>query len=104
MYCVIRNGQYIESEKLLFGDTLVPQKPHEKAEFINGNWTLNADLLFVELNKKEAEIFLNSTDWKVTRHKEQQDLGIETTLTNEEYLELITQRQKWRNILNDITN
>lgn len=104
MYCVIRNGQYIESEKILFGDILVPQKPHEKAEYINGAWIINADLLFAELDKKEAEESLNSTDWKVTRHKEQQDLGIETSLTNEEYLELITQRQNWRNILNDIIN
>ncbi len=103
MYYVIRNGQYIESEKLLFKDIPVPQKPHEKAEFIDGNWVINADLLFAELDKKEAEESLNSTDWKVTRHKEQQDLGIETSLTNEEYLELITQRQNWRNILNDIT-
>ena len=102
MYCVIRNGEYIESEKLVFGDIQVPKKPHDKAVFINGNWALNADLLFAELDKEEGEEFLNSTDWKVIRHKEQQDLGIETTLTQEEYLELITQRQEWRNILNDI--
>jgi len=104
MYCVIRNGQYIESEKILFGDMEVPKRPHENAEFINGSWLLNADLLFAELDKSEAEEFLQSTDWKVIRHKEQQDLGVETTLTQDEYLELITKRQEWRNILNDITN
>ena len=67
MHCVIRNGQYIESEKLLFGDVVVPKRPHEKAEIINGNWAL------------------------------------ETTLSQEEYLELITKRQQWRTILNDVT-
>lgn len=103
MHCVIRNGQYIESEKLLFGDVVVPKRPHEKAEIINGNWALNADLLFAELDKAEAEAFLKDSDWKVIRHKEQQDLGIETTLSQEEYLELITKRQQWRTILNDIT-
>ena len=27
--------QYIESEKLLFGDVVVPKRPHENAEFVN---------------------------------------------------------------------
>ena len=48
MYCVIRNGQYLETTKKLFDDIEVPAKPHEKAEFINGEWVLNADLLFSE--------------------------------------------------------
>lgn len=104
MYCVIRNGQYIESEKLLFGDVVVPKRPHENADFINGEWLINADILFAQADKEEAEAFLNSTDWQVIRHKEQQDLGIETSLSKDEYLELITQRQERRTRLNDITN
>jgi hypothetical protein len=44
------------------------------------------------LNGIERE-FLNSTDWKVMRHLRQKTLGIPTTLTNEEYLELEQQRQ-----------
>lgn len=101
MYCVIRNGQYIESEKLLFGDVVVPKRPHENADFINGEWLINADILFAQADKEEAEAFLNSTDWQVIRHKEQQDLGIETSLSEDEYLELITQRQERRIFLND---
>ena len=104
MYCVIRNGQYIESEKLLFGDVVVPKRPHENADFINGEWLINADILFAQADKEEAEAFLNSTDWQVIRHKEQQDLGIETSLSEDEYLELITQRQERRTFLNDIIN
>lgn len=104
MYCVIRNGQYLETTNKLFDDIEVPAKPHEKAEFINGEWVLNADLLFSEIDKTEAEQFLNETDWKIIRHKEQQDLGIETSLTENEYLNLIKERQNRRNILNDITN
>lgn len=102
MYYVIRDGLYIESEKILFGDIQVSKKPHEKAELINKKWVLNADLLFEELGKKEAAEFLNVTDWKIIRHKEQQDLGIETSITQEEYLQLITKRQEARNLLNDI--
>ena len=104
MYCVIRDGQYIESEKLLFGDVVVPKRPHEKADFINGEWLINADILFAQADKEEAEAFLNSTDWQVIRHKEQQDLGIETSLSEDEYLELITQRQERRTFLNDFIN
>lgn len=36
------------------------------------------------------------------RHKEQQDLGIQTPLSNEEYLNLIQERQTKREVLNDI--
>lgn len=104
MYCVIRDGQYIESEKLLFGDVVVPKRPHENADFINGEWLINADILFAQADKEEAEAFLNSTDWQVIRHKEQQDLGIETSLSEDEYLELITQRQERRTFLNDFIN
>ncbi len=37
--------------------------------------------------------FLNSTDWKVLRHMRQKSLGVPTTLTEEEYLDLEQQRQ-----------
>lgn len=103
MFYVIRNNEYLETEKLLFGDIEVPQKPHENAIFTDHEWVINADSYFANLDKKEAAEFLNDTDWKVIRHKEQKDLGAETSLTDDEYFELISQRQKRRNILNDIT-
>lgn len=101
MFFVLRNGEYLESEKLLFGDIQVPQKPHDKAVFINNEWVINADTYLSELDKSEAIAFLQDTDWKIVRHKEQQDLGIETSLTEDEYLELITQRQEKRILLNN---
>ncbi len=45
-----------------------------------------------KLNAVERE-FLNSTDWKVMRHIRQKALGIPTSLTEEQYLELEQQRQ-----------
>lgn len=102
MFFVIRNGEYLESEKLLFGDIQVPQKPHESAMFLNGEWIIDTDSYFSKIEKEEAQEFLNNTDWKISRHKEQLDLGIETSLTNDEYLKLISQRQERRAILNDI--
>lgn len=44
------------------------------------------------LNAQERE-FLNSTDWKVLRHIRQKALGIATSLTEEQYLELERQRE-----------
>lgn len=103
MFFVIRNGEYLESEKLLFGDIQVPQRPHEQSIFINNEWVINADEYFSKLDKTEAEKFLKETDWKILRHKEQQELGVETSLSEEEYLDLIIERQERRNLLNDIT-
>jgi len=45
-----------------------------------------------KLNAVERE-FLNSTDWKVMRHIRQKALGIPTSLTEEQYIELEQQRQ-----------
>ena len=45
-----------------------------------------------KLNAVERE-FLNSTDWKVMRHIRQKALGIPTSLTEAQYLELEQQRQ-----------
>jgi hypothetical protein len=45
-----------------------------------------------KLNAVERE-FLNSTDWQILRHLRQQALGIATSLTQEQYLELEQQRQ-----------
>ena len=39
---------------------------------------------------------LDNTDWKMVRHRDQKDLNIETTLTDEKYQELLTKRQSWR--------
>ena len=54
---------------------------------------------------KEALEFLNATDWKVVRHRDQIDLNITPSLTNEEYITLLEQRQKAREevLNNDIT-
>lgn len=46
-----------------------------------------------ELSNAEKREFLNSTDWKVLRHIRQKALGIPTTLTDAQYLELEQQRE-----------
>ena len=37
--------------------------------------------------------FLNDTDWMVTRHRDQLDMEIETSLTDDEYKNLLRERQ-----------
>lgn len=44
-------------------------------------------------NSQKKE-FLNSTDWKILRHIREKALGVETSMTEEEYLELENQRQE----------
>lgn len=44
----------------------------------------------------DGEVFLNETDWKMTRHRDQVELGVETSLTDEEFKILLAQRQKAR--------
>ena len=44
----------------------------------------------------EARTFLNDTDWLVIRHRDQQELGIEKSLSDDEYLALLEKRQEAR--------
>jgi hypothetical protein len=44
----------------------------------------------------EAEAFLAGSDWKVIRHRDQQELGIATSLTGEEFQSLLQERQMAR--------
>jgi hypothetical protein len=43
-------------------------------------------------NNQKRE-FLNSTDWKVLRHIREKAIGVETTMTEQEYLDLEAERQ-----------
>lgn len=55
------------------------------------------DSIEVEKNNAEQREFLNRTDWKVLRHIRQKALGIPTSLTDAEYLDLENQRQNAAN-------
>lgn len=48
--------------------------------------------IFNDNNQKKE--FLNSTDWKILRHLREKTLGIETSMSEDEYLELENQRQE----------
>ena len=45
---------------------------------------------------EEAQKFLDESDWKVLRHRDQQELGLATSLSSHEFQELLRQRQMAR--------
>jgi hypothetical protein len=47
----------------------------------------------------ENIIFLNSTDYKVLKYRDQIDLGIETSISKDEYIKLLTERQNARDAI-----
>lgn len=60
-----------------------------------GHSNINLSEEYWSLNK------LNKTDWKMVRHRDQLALGIDTSLTDEEYQSLLTLRQEWREKASD---
>ena len=59
---------------------------------------LREELQTVEARKTitEEEVFLNSSDYKVTRQRDQLDLGVETSMTEDEFRALLEARQNAR--------
>ena len=49
-----------------------------------------------ELINHNARQFLADTDWQVIRHRDQLAAGITTSLTDQEYTDLLEQRQTVR--------
>lgn len=65
--------------------------------FINGQYVKKTKAIENLLNTNdEAKRYLNDTDWLVIRHRDQIDLGQTTSLTNEQYLDLLAKRQAAR--------
>lgn len=55
------------------------------------------DKVGIRTQNEVYERFLNTSDWQVMRHIRQKALGIPTTLSEEEYITLETQRQEAAN-------
>lgn len=65
--------------------------------FINGKYVKKTKAVTNLLNTNtEAENYLTDTDWLVIRHRDQVDLKQPTSLTNEQYLDLLAKRQAAR--------
>lgn len=83
--CYVLNGIVVPCDK----------KPSPFHKLQNGQWVL-PDNLLQEIRAKDRIVALNSMDWMTTRHRDQRDAGGVTTLTEEEYAELLNYKQALR--------
>ena len=63
-----------------------------KQVIVNPNYSPDAERIRQQ-NAQERH-FLNSTDWMILRHLRQKHLGLSTTLTEQQFTELETQRHE----------
>ena len=74
----------------------------------NDAWVEGISLVDIKVQKitetkAEASALLSGTDWQVIRHRDQIEIsGLETSLTTEEYEQLLADRQAIRNTSNVI--
>ena len=93
--------------------TVIPYScniPQERILYINGHIEDSKNYLYVNgkyirktnnientvNTNSEARKYLNNTDWLVIRHRDQLELNQETSLTQEEYIDLLEKRQQAR--------
>lgn len=68
--------------------------------FLNGNYVKKTKAIEDLLKTNEdAENYLTNTDWLVVRHRDQIDLKQKTSLTQEQYLDLLAKRQNAREMV-----
>lgn len=92
---VITYSGNIPQERLIYVDGKVADM--NNYTFINGKYVKKTKAIENLLNNNdEAKHYLNDTDWLVIRHRDQLALGQTTSLTNEQYLDLLTKRQAAR--------
>ena len=91
------NYLLIENEKLVGVCDYEPNVGDDDIQVItySGNIPRRAIENLLNTND-EAKHYLNDTDWLVIRHRDQLALGQTTSLTNEQYLDLLTKRQAAR--------
>lgn len=82
------------------GNELSPAVTEMKEVELAGEYEVEIEDLSAKLAQEkanaEAQAFLDSSDWKILRHRDQQDMGLATSLSGEEYQELLRQRQMAR--------
>ncbi len=92
---VVAYSGNIPRERIIYVDGKVADM--NNYVFINGKYVKKTRAIENLLNTNdEAKHYLNNTDWLVIRHRDQLALGQTTSLTNEQYLDLLTKRQAAR--------
>jgi hypothetical protein len=75
-------------------------KYYEELKWENNNWVIynNPDKA-MELVRQTRNNLLSETDWYILRHQDEITRGVQTTLTAEQYQELLNYRQALRDLL-----
>lgn len=96
-YIIGISSQKTDEHKIEVDDNLIPYRSWEpnKYKYID-NEVVYEPIVYQANPVQIARKNLDDTDWKVVRHRDQIELGIETSMTDEEYTELLVQRQAWR--------
>ena len=92
------NGESFDPPQ--FQDVEIVPAQHEMQEMHIPGYVVEIEDISAKLEQEkanaEAQAFLDSSDWKVLRHRDQQDIGLATSLSGEEFQELLQQRQMAR--------
>ena len=98
---------------VVYGDGKQSHTEHtEEIQWLLKNWNkikeaINEDaantVFDVWTLTDERNMRLNSTDWLVSRHTEEKLLGMNTTLSENQFTKLLTYRQQLRDITNQYT-
>ncbi len=97
---VITYSGNIPKERIIYVDGKVADM--NNYVFINGKYVKKTRAIENLLNTNdEAKHYLNDTDWLVIRHRDQLALGQSTSLSNEQYLDLLAKRQVAREKVNE---
>ena len=92
---VITYSGNIPKERILYINGKIEDS--DNYVFLNGKYVRKTKAIINLINtNEEAKNYLNDTDWLVIRHRDQLALGQTTSLTNEQYLDLLAKRQAAR--------
>lgn len=92
---IIKYSGNIPKERILYLEGKIVDS--NNFVYLNGKYVKKtkavADILE---NNKAARNYLTDTDWLVIRHRDQLDLNLETSLNNDQYIDLLNKRQEAR--------
>ena len=92
---IIEYAGSIPAERILYIDGQIADS--NDYIILNGKYVKNTAAVAELVNtNREAKKYLNNTDWIVLRHRDQVDSGLETSLTQEQYIDLLNKRQAAR--------
>ena len=92
---IIKYSGDIPKERILYLDGKIVDSNNYVQ--INGKYVKNTKAVADLLEKnKNAKNYLTDTDWLVIRHRDQLALKLQTSLTEEQYIDLLNKRQEAR--------